>query len=257
MTEKNPSLPWLTSTPDFPPVQTAWGQESPAPGLLAAGGALTPQWLLHAYRLGIFPWFNATEPPLWWCPDPRMVLEPKQFRCHRSLIQTILHYQRAQRLSIRCDTAFSRVISACASAPRGGKQVGTWIQPSVIQAYCELHQLGYAHSFECWIDNQLVGGLYCVAIGQAVFGESMFSSISNASKIALAALVAFCYEQGVGLIDCQQNTHHLAKMGGHNISRHQFCEHIHTASQKPPLIWSFNERYWRHLSPKLPYDTSQ
>lgn len=203
--------------------------------------------LVAAYEQGIFPWFSQGDPPMWWSPDPRMVLIVDQFRMHRSLAQTIKRLRREQRLSVRFDAAFDAVISHCAQASRGDRAKGTWIQPSVIRAYCALNQAGHAHSVECWIDDQLVGGLYLVALGKAVFGESMFFTASNASKIALAALVAFCRASGINLIDCQQNTGHLGFMGGHEIPRQQFLLHIKASRSQPAPQWRFDDAYWQWL----------
>ena len=203
------NLPWLDPGDPFPDPATAWGERQPAPGLLAAGGALDVDSLHRAYSAGIFPWFSAGQPILWWSTDPRMVLLPGEFRLHRSLRKTIAHRLAAGTLQVRIDSAFEDVVRACATSERPG-QAGTWIVPQMVDAYCAFHRAGFAHSVETWIDGRLAGGLYCVAIGGAVFGESMFTRIPDASKVALAALVAFCLQHGIGMIDCQQNTQHLA-----------------------------------------------
>jgi len=145
------------------------------------------------------------------------------------------------------DTVFGEVIQACSKSPREG-QSGTWIQPDMVQAYCALHQAGFAHSVETWMDGQLVGGLYCVALGKAVFGESMFTHVADASKIALAALVCFCRHHGVKLIDCQQNTRHLASLGAHEIPRADFLARIRLAQEEAPPRWHFDALYWSELS---------
>lgn len=241
-----PDLPWLEPDEPFPAPDTAWGQHTPHPGLLAAGGVLDAPHLLRAYRQGIFPWFTPGQPILWWSTDPRMVLPVAKFRLHRSLRRTLQKFCATPGCEIRIDTAFGAVMQACAHAPREG-QNGTWIVPTVRAGYGEFHAAGYAHSVETWVDDELVGGLYCVAIGQAVFGESMFARQTDASKIALAALVALCRHQGAALIDCQQNTGHLASLGAHEIPRADFLQHIAQAQQQPAMQWQFNPLYWNAL----------
>lgn len=247
-------LPWLEPGEAFPPVSQAWGRDSDAPGLLAAGGLLDVATLREAYGHGIFPWFSRGQPVLWWSPDPRMVLEVAQFRLHRSLRKTLRKFALSASCEIRIDSAFEQVIQACASSPREG-QDGTWIVPQMVQAYGELHRAGDAHSVETWIDGQLVGGLYCVARGRAVFGESMFARVADASKIALAALVAFCRHHGIAMIDCQQNTRHLASLGAHEIPRVDFLRHIEAAQTEPGPRWRFDPLYWRELM-TLPTDST-
>ncbi len=204
--------------------------------------------LVRAYQQAIFPWFNEDQPILWWSTDPRMTLRPASFRLHRSLAKTIRHFAQTSGCELRVDTAFPSVIRHCASAPRGrGNATGTWIVPKMIEAYVELHQAGHAHSVETWMDGTLVGGLYCVAVGKAVFGESMFSLQTDASKIALAGLVTLCGMQGVAMIDCQQNTQHLRSLGGQEIPRAEFAEHVSQASTEAPLRWAFENLYWKSL----------
>lgn len=246
-----PALPWLTAGQDFPPASQAWDADAPVPGLLAAGGALDTASLCRAYAHGIFPWFGPGQPILWWSPDPRMVLPIQGFRLHRSLRKTLLRFVRQRGCEIRMDHDFSAVIQACADSPRDG-QSGTWIVPEMVQAYEGLHRAGLAHSVETWIDGRLAGGLYCVALGRAVFGESMFSRSTDASKIALAALVAFCRHYGIGLIDCQQNTRHLASLGAREVSRATFLDHIATARAEPAVHWHFDPLYWRELLDTAP-----
>jgi len=232
----------------FPPLSSAWTDDSPAPGLLAAGGALDVPTLLAAYSRAIFPWFSHGEPILWWSPDPRMVLHAGRLRLHRSLRQAIARFRAGPACQIRIDSAFDQVIAACASASRGGQQ-GTWIGPEMQTAYRALHAAGHAHSVESWIGGQLAGGLYLVAIGQAVFGESMFTRVDNASKIALAALVAFCRQHGLPLIDCQQNTSHLAFMGAAEIPRHAFASQVARLITRPAPSWRFDSACWDALVP--------
>ena len=206
-------IPWLEPRDPFPPPSSAWGPDDPAPGLLAAGGALDVPHLRAAYAQGTFPWFSPGQPILWWAPDPRMVLPVAEFKLHRSLRRTLQAFRARPDCEVRVDTDFRSVITACATKERQG-QAGTWIVPAMVEAYTELHAAGLAHSVETWVGGRLVGGLYCVALGHAVFGESMFAHATDASKIALAALVGLCRHQGVALIDCQQNTRHLASLGG-------------------------------------------
>ena len=246
MSKKQFSLTWMEPGDDFPLTDNAWDADTDAPGLLAAGGDLSVDTLVRAYGRGIFPWFSEGQPILWWSPDPRMVLSTTDFRLHRSLRQILIRFSRDARCEVRFDTAFIDTITACAGTPRNG-QTGTWILPPMIDAYCRLHQAGHAHSIETWVDGKLVGGLYCVAIGRAVFGESMFMHIPNASKIALAALVGFCREYGIASIDCQQNTQHLASLGAQEVARNVFLKHITLAQCATPAKWHFSPLYWNHI----------
>ena len=243
-----PALPWLEPGDPFPDPSEAWGPTSPAPGLLASGGALDADTLERAYRSGIFPWFSRGQPILWWSTDPRMVLVPGEFRLHRSLRKTMQRLLAQQRLEIRIDTRFDAVIEACARSPREG-QSGTWIVPAMVEAYGQMHRRGLVHSVETWIDGHLAGGLYCVGIGAAVFGESMFTRVPDASKMALAALVAFCRAHQVELIDCQQDTAHLSSLGGRPIERTAFLQAVRRGADRPALPWTFNSVYWRELPP--------
>jgi leucyl/phenylalanyl-tRNA--protein transferase len=222
----------LETSHAFPPVTQAL--KSPN-GLLTIGGDLSTARLLDAYRHGIFPWFNPGEPILWWSPDPRMVLIPDQFKISASLRKTLRHAD--YRVSF--DQAFESVIRCCA-APRDGAS-GTWISEEMIAAYCELHRLGYAHSVEVWMGDNLAGGLYGVAIGKMFYGESMFSRASNGSKIALAYLARQLQRWQFGLIDCQMHTPHLASLGAHEMPRREFIarlqELVHCA---PHTDWRFD-----------------
>lgn len=175
-----------------------------------------------------------------------MVLEVEQFKLQPSLKKALKKFSRHPDCQIRIDSAFADVIQACASSPRHGAQ-GTWIVPDMINAYIDLHHAGLAHSIETWIEGQLVGGLYCVAIGQAVFGESMFYRQPDASKIALAALVSLCRQHQVSQIDCQQNTAHLQSLGAHEIPRAEFIRRVQKLSQRPAIDWKFQPLYWREL----------
>jgi leucyl/phenylalanyl-tRNA--protein transferase len=243
---KQPALPWLNPGDAFPDTALAWPADSDAPGLLAAGGSLDTDSLVRAYSSGVFPWFSEGQPILWWSTDPRMVLDVHHFALHRSLRKTIKNFRLDPRCDIRFDSAFDTVIAQCAHTPRNG-QGGTWIVADMVAAYQDLHRQGFAHSVETWVDNQLVGGLYCVAIGRAVFGESMFAHRDNASKLALSALVGFCRAQGVGMIDCQQNTRHLASLGAAEIPRSQFVGEVQKSIAQAPLAWSFDPLYWTHI----------
>ena len=244
------SLPWLDPGAPFPPVEKAWGPDSPAPGLLAAGGVLDVPTLTAAYSQGVFPWFSAGQPVLWWSTDPRMVLAVEDFRLHRSLRKTLQSLLTSGRLVIRVDHDFRRVIRLCASTPRDGQQ-GTWILPVMVEAYSRLHDAGLAHSVETWIDGELAGGLYAVNLGGMVFGESMFARQTDASKIALAALVALCRRSGVTHIDCQQETAHLAHMGARPIPRADFVRHVRLALRQSPPRWEWQPLYWTELHPAL------
>lgn len=241
-----PSLPWLAPGEAFPPVSQAWGEGDPIPGLLAAGGVLDTPTLCTAYAQGIFPWFGNDQPILWWSTDPRMVLRPEAFKLHPSLRKMLRQGLRSGRLEIRIDTAFREVIRACAGTPRKGQQ-GTWIVPSMQQAYADLHEAGVAHSVETWWDGHLVGGLYVVNLGRMVFGESMFSHRTDASKMALAGLVACARAWGIRAIDCQQNTRHLASLGAAEVPRAEFLEWLAGASQLPAPDWRFDPLYWNEL----------
>ena len=211
-------LPWLTAAHEFPPLATALSEPN---GLLAVGGDLAPERLLAAYRRGIFPWYSPGEPILWWSPDPRMVLFPAEFKVSRSLGRTL----RRGGYEVRLDTAFAQVIAACAQTPRRGQQ-GTWIVPEMQAAYRRLHELGLAHSVETWVDGELVGGLYGIALGRMFYGESMFSWRSDASKIAVAHLARYLERLGFGMVDCQMHTAHLASLGAREIPRDNFIARL-------------------------------
>ncbi len=250
-------ITWLREPRDrLPSTLLALPPGSDAPGLLAAGGELTPERLTEAYSKGVFPWYSEGQPVLWWSPDPRMVLLTDNFKLSRSLRKTLQHFHRSRACELRIDSAFRRVINACANAPREG-QNGTWIVPEMVEAYCAWHALGQAHSVETWIDGELVGGLYGVSIGRMFFGESMFSRRTDASKIALAALVCFCREHGVPMIDCQQHTGHLASMGALEIARSEFEARVASVLGAPPIAdWSYDLRLWRPLKPAATQDNS-
>jgi len=225
-------IPFLTNDTKFPSVERALRTPN---GLLAAGGNLSVPRLLEAYCSGIFPWFNHGEPILWWSPNPRMVLIPGEFNTSRSLAKIL----RNSIYEVRCDTVFEQVMRCCA-APRKG-HLGTWIDEEMITAYCALHSLGYAHSVETWKDGNLAGGLYGVSIGRMFYGESMFSDVSNASKIALAHLARQLDRWEFGMIDCQMNTRHLATLGAREISRTEFITRLQELIHCAPITdWQFD-----------------
>ncbi len=203
--------------PSFAPVFPASNEALEEPnGLIAVGGELTVDWLLAAYRRGIFPWFSPGESILWWTPNPRMVLFPQEFHCSKSLRKVL----KKNCYHIAMNTCFDKVMRACA-APRPNAE-GTWISEDMVLAYSELHRQGYAHSFECYQNETLVGGLYGVKLGDIFFGESMFSLQADTSKVAFASLVAMARGDGIKLIDCQIAHPHLASLGAREISRDQF-----------------------------------
>ena len=239
-------LIWLEPGDPFPPVTCAWGADTAMPGLLAAGGTLDAAHLHSAYQRGIFPWFSPGQPHLWWSPDPRMVLQTADFRLHPSLRKTLRKFARMPGCEVRIDHDFRRVMAECAHKTREG-QNGTWIVPSIIDAYGALHDRGLAHSVETWVDGRLVGGLYCVALGQAVYGESMFAHATDASKVALAALVGLCRTQGAPQIDCQQATSHLASLGAREMPRADFLVRAQQAQQQPAMRWVWDNLYWQAL----------
>ncbi|OFE11932.1 leucyl/phenylalanyl-tRNA--protein transferase [Pseudohongiella acticola] len=230
------SITWLhPDNLDFPPVGQAFDDP---PGLLAAGGDLRPERLLSAYARGIFPWYDDDSPILWWSPDPRMVLRPSDVHVSRSLAKLI----RQGRFRITMDTAFADVIHACA-ALRAARE-GTWITDEMQNAYIALHTLGHAHSVEIWDGDQLVGGLYGVAMGKLFFGESMFSVAPNTSKIAFVALATQLQNWGFALIDCQMPTDHLQSLGAHEMSRAKFQNVLQRWCEPEPanVPWVFDNK---------------
>ena len=241
-----PLLTWLDAGSPFPPANRAWGADSSAPGLLAAGNGLHADLVLSAYQQGIFPWFGEDQPVLWWSPDPRMVLPLDAFRLHRSLRQSLKRHLAQTGGELCFDRDFTQVMQRCAQQARPG-QKGSWIVPSMVQAYTELHQQGHAHSAEVWLEGRLVAGLYFVSLGHAVFGESMFTDIRDGSKMALAMLVSAGRKHGVPLIDCQQNTRHLASLGAREIPREDFLAALQTSRQQPEIDWRAETLYWNTL----------
>ncbi len=219
---ENIRIPFLDAFTDFPPVHQANEM-----GLLAMGGDLSPKRLMEAYHKGIFPWFNQDELILWWSPDPRMVLFPDRIKVSKSMRSVL----RSGRFRLTVNNSFDQVIERCSRIPRHGQE-GTWITDKMKEAYIRLHELGKAHSYEVWKDNELVGGLYGVDLGRIFCGESMFSEVSNASKFALIQLARKLNEKGYMLIDCQSYTAHLEGMGGELIPRAEFVEYL-SRNQEP------------------------
>ncbi len=222
---------WLDERLMFPPPERA--DQS---GILAVGGDLSPARVLLAYRQGIFPWFGPDDPILWWSPDPRFVLFPEELRIARSMRP----YFNSPRFSLSVDTDFEKVIRACAAQYRPG-QGGTWITEEMIEAYCTLHRMGYAHSVEVWRESELVGGLYGIALGTVFFGESMFATASNASKFGFIALVRRLDQLGFRLIDCQQETYHLSSFGARSIPRRDFLDSLHRYAGQPGIPGNWRE----------------
>ncbi|MGY6216087.1 leucyl/phenylalanyl-tRNA--protein transferase [Methylolobus aquaticus] len=222
----------------FPPVESAL--EDPN-GLLAIGGCLSVRRLVNAYRHGIFPWYSVGEPILWWSPNPRLVLEPEGFNLSRTLRRSL----RREEFQFSCDRAFEAVLHAC-SEPRAYAQ-GTWLTPEMKRAYVEMHRQGYAHSVEAWQGDELVGGLYGVAIGRMFFGESMFHRVDNASKAALAFACAAMAHWGYRLIDCQVHTPHLMSLGAREIARAEFVTLLgrHRDAKVDPSAWKDCRVAWR------------
>ena len=224
-------LAWLERGDPFPSVERALKNPN---GLLAAGADLSLERLLEAYRRGIFPWYSSGQPPLWWSPDPRMVLECEALKVSRSLSKNL----RNKGYEVRVDTAFPEVLRGC-SAPRRDER-GTWLGPDMRTAYARLHGAGYAHSFETWRDGKLVGGLYGVALGRMFYGESMFSRATDASKVALVGLVQMLRSRGFPLIDCQVHTPLLESLGAREIPRREFLRALASLVNypEPPMKWN-------------------
>jgi leucyl/phenylalanyl-tRNA--protein transferase len=218
------AIPWLDLEDPFPPVDRALVEPN---GLLAAGGDLSPERLLDAYARGIFPWFNEDDPVLWWSPDPRMVLFPRDVHVSRTLRRTI----RSGRFLVTFDRAFQAVMDGCA-APRR-QQDGTWLTAEMMDAYARLAQLGFAHSVETWDGEELVGGLYGVALGRVFYGESMFSRHTDGSKVALTYLARQLERWRFVVIDCQMATGHLASLGAHEIPRDDFLRFVRVGIAQP------------------------
>ncbi len=227
-------LTWIEPGQPLPDPRQALAEPN---GLLAAGRDLGASRLLESYRQGVFPWYSEGQPVLWWSPDPRMVLEPRQFKVSRSLLKTVRGQAQSGGWSLRLDSAFETVIRSCAAPRRQGP--GTWISEDIVNAYCDLHQQGHAHSVEVWSrEGELVGGLYGVSIGRMFYGESMFARARDASKVALFALVRALQALDFPMIDCQQSTRHLASLGAREIGRDRFLDAIDDLVRRPDPDWS-------------------
>ncbi len=224
---------YLSDKLEFPPPYLATSD-----GLLAVGGDLSTERLLLAYRMGIFPWYAPHNPILWWSPDPRLVLYPSDLNVSKSLKKTI----KKHVFQLTMDTAFEKVITECAHS-RLEKSEETWLVDEMIEAYCRLHDAGYAHSVEAWRDGELAGGLYGISLGKSFFGESMFARVSNASKTAFAALVRYLEKLEFDMIDCQVTTDHLMRLGAVEIPRLQFLAELNASLKKPTLKgkWPFSD----------------
>jgi leucyl/phenylalanyl-tRNA--protein transferase len=221
-------LVWLGDESDpewFPPVEQSLRDP---PGLLAAGGDLRPARLLAAYERGVFPWYSSQQPILWWSPNPRMVLFPDEFKCSRSLTKTL----RNGPYTTQLDRAFGATIRACAGPRVSGAD--TWLNPEMIESYEQLHALGFGHSIETYRDGELVGGLYGLQLGRVFFGESMFSRMRDASKVALARLVGECRQRDIRLIDCQVASEHLASLGAREVPRSEFVDLLRAHARREP-----------------------
>jgi leucyl/phenylalanyl-tRNA---protein transferase len=233
-------LLWLKPHEPFPSdIATREGYAG-YPGLIAAGGDLSPARVLQAYANGLFPWYSDNEPILWWSPPQRMVLKVNDFALHRSLKQSIKRFIATAGMCFRTDSAFAQVMQACAAKREG--QRGTWINPDIAAAYQALHAAGQAHSFELWLNDELAAGLYGVNIGRMFYGESMFTRVRDGSKCALFALVSACRARNIAWIDCQQETEHLASLGAKPVPKAVFLQHLAlNTHQYTPQDWAYDE----------------
>jgi len=229
-------IPELKSAHIFPDARVA-GKE----GLLAFGGDLNPNRILKAYRNGIFPWFNPEDPILWWSPNPRMLLYPKDFKTSKSFKRVL----RNKGFEVRFDTNFEAVITYCGDVPREG-QDGTWLTKEMKEAYIELHDMGFAHSVETYYEGELVGGLYGIALGRGFFGESMFSLMPNASKVSIKALSSICAKKSYDFIDCQIETPHLIKWGAKLVERETFLDELEVTLEKSTDFGSWSSWTWQY-----------
>lgn len=240
-------IAWLGPQDPFPNPLTEADPDPSVPGLIAVSENIYPGQLARAYQQGIFPWYSDNQPILWWSPDPRMVLNPSKFKCSDSLRKIIRAFCQNTQSQIAVDHDFGAVIRSCATSSRKD-QDGTWITHEIIDAYTALHEQGNAHSIAVIEDGQLTGGLYCVSFGTMVFGESMFSRKTNASKIALAALSAWCLKHEVGMIDCQQETAHLLSLGAAPMPRKAFLEQLQISVNQTKIkhSWTFDKTILHH-----------
>ena len=240
-------ITWLGPQDSFPNPLFEPDPDPSVPGLIAVSERIYPGQLSQAYQLGIFPWYSDNQPVLWWSPDPRMVLMPTEFKCSASLKKNIRLFCQDVHSQIAVDEDFGAVIRSCAISARKD-QDGTWITHEIMDAYTTLHEQGHAHSIAVTQEGQIIGGLYCVSFGGMVFGESMFSHKPGASKIALAALSAWCLSNGISMIDCQQETSHLHSLGAAPVSRHEFLEQLQISlnQTKIELSWTFDKTILTH-----------
>ena len=216
-------------------------REATDEGLVAFGGDLNPNRILKAYREGIFPWFNENDPILWWSPNPRLVLFPEEFKINKSFRRVL----RNRGFEVKFDHAFEQVITHCGDVPRAGQE-GTWLTKEMKEAYLELHGLGYAHSVEIYYEDKLVGGLYGIAMGGGFFGESMFSLMSNASRVSLCALSSLCVEKSYDFIDCQVETPHMINWGAKTIERNDFLDLLEKTLEKDTDFGSWRDWSWEY-----------
>ena len=238
---------WLGPNDAFPNPLHEPDPDANVPGLIAVSEQIYPGQLLQAYQRGIFPWYSDKQPVLWWSPDPRMVLKPEHFKCSESLRKSLRLFCQDAHSQLLVDKDFGAVIRACATSSRKD-QDGTWITHEIMDAYSTIHEQGHAHSIALAENGQLIGGLYCVALGGMVFGESMFSRKPNASKMALAALSAWCIQNQVVMIDCQQETAHLSSLGAAPISRAEFLQQLQESLNHSniELPWNFDKNILTH-----------
>ena len=236
------AIPWLEDTDGLFPSPRSFIQSDPdlPEGLLALSNTMDANLLLQAYRQGIFPWYSEGQPVMWWCTAPRMVLDTQALKLSHSLLKKLKQVISNQAWEVRVDSAFKKVITACAQSQRKN-QDGTWITDDIIEHYLTLHQWGIAHSVETWLDGELVGGLYGINLGKMMYGESMFKDVTDASKIALAALCAWCNQVGIRYIDCQQETSHLASLGAKAIPKNDFLDWIESQIDLPAPTWNWNK----------------
>lgn len=213
-------------------------EQADSEGLLAIGGDLSPERLVLAYSSGIFPWYSEGEPILWWSPDPRMVIRPDEFRPSTSLRK----WAKKQAVRVSMDEDFESVMRACSHAPRPGQE-GTWITPAMLASYRALHEMGIAHSIECWEGEELVGGLYGLSLGKVFFGESMFSKVSNASKLAFWALNQYADSTGIQFVDCQLHNNHLESLGAYTIPRKEYLQWLYAAMEHETKQESWTQNF--------------
>ena len=240
-------IAWLGPQDAFPNPLLERDPDPSVPGLIAVSERIYPGQLSRAYQLGIFPWYSDNQPVLWWSPDPRMVLKPAEFKCSSSLKKSIRSFSQDAHSQIAVDIDFAAVIRSCATSTRKD-QDGTWITHEIMDAYTTLYEQGNAHSIAVIEQDQMIGGLYCVSFGGMVFGESMFSRKPGASKIALAALSAWCLQQEISMIDCQQETAHLYSLGAAPISRGEFLKQLQISLNQTKIeaSWTFDKSILTH-----------